>query len=429
MKKIIILFLLIICCAGLRTQVWNEQVSGTSEDLYSVFAYNRNIAWVSGDNGTLLYTSNGGVEWVSRTSPLFFNVDMLGIYATGTTTAYVVCNRLDTGKIFKTTNAGQTWFRIFARKGVRLNDIEFLNPAIGYVFGNPVQSKWFIIKTLDAGISFDTTSITRPRTSDGNNGYRNSTVVYQENANSPIKLFFGTNTGRIVRSQNNGVTWDSVITIQSDPVYAITFINATTGFTGGFEPFKTTNGGNTWVQQSYLNNGDFMSFANTNNTTFYTTEEGICKSTNVGGSFILDYNQPNNFSYNHMSFVTTPTDYPMTTVNGWAVTDNGGISHYDETIGITPIGTTVPKNFSLGQNYPNPFNPVTNIEFDIPNKNYVQLKVYDALGNLVKNLYSGELNAGKYKADFDASDLASGIYFYRLVTDDFTESKRMILIK
>jgi photosystem II stability/assembly factor-like uncharacterized protein len=429
MRKILIVLFLFALSTGLKSQNWTEQVSGTGNDLFSVFTYSSSVAWASGSDGTLIYTSNGGINWVSRSSTLFFNVDMMGIYATGNTTAYVVCNRQDTGKIFKTTNTGLTWTKIFARKGVRLNDIEFLNPAIGYVFGNPYQGKWFVIKTPDAGISFDTTSIIRPPTNLNNNGYRNSTCVFQANVNSPIQLYFGTNEGRIMRSMNGGITWDSVLTTFNDPVYAITFINATTGFTGGFDPFRTTNGGTNWTQQPYLNQGDFMSFAHTSGTTWYTTEDGICKSTNSGGSFSLEYSQPNNFSYNHMSFVTTPNDNSMTVVNGWAVTDNGGISHYGETIGITPIGTNIPKNYSLQQNYPNPFNPVTFIQFDMPKKDFVQLKVYDALGNLVKELFSGQLIAGSYKADFDASGYASGIYFYSITTSDFRETKRMVLIK
>jgi hypothetical protein len=98
-------------------------------------------------------------------------------------------------------------------------------------------------------------------------------------------------------------------------------------------------------------------------------------------------------------------------------------------IGITPISTEVPAKFSLLQNYPNPFNPVTNIKFDIAKSGMVKLVVYDITGKQVADLVNGDLAAGSYKYDFDASSLASGIYFYKLETTGFTSIKKMILVK
>ncbi len=89
----------------------------------------------------------------------------------------------------------------------------------------------------------------------------------------------------------------------------------------------------------------------------------------------------------------------------------------------------IPNTFSLSQNYPNPFNPVTKISFSIPNNSYTKLTVYDISGKLVAELVNGELDAGTYNIDFDASHLASGTYFYRIETGSFTEVKKMILIK
>lgn len=99
------------------------------------------------------------------------------------------------------------------------------------------------------------------------------------------------------------------------------------------------------------------------------------------------------------------------------------------TVGITPINSIV-KNFELKQNYPNPFNPTTNINFSIPKNQNVSLKVYDMMGKEVANLVNNErLNAGEYKADFNASALSSGIYYYTLRTEDFTSTKSMVLVK
>jgi len=97
--------------------------------------------------------------------------------------------------------------------------------------------------------------------------------------------------------------------------------------------------------------------------------------------------------------------------------------------GINPISTEIPNNYSLTQNYPNPFNPVTNIKFSIPTSGVVKLVVFDVMGREVATMVNQNLNAGSYIADFDASKLASGIYFYKLITADFTDTKKMMLVK
>jgi CubicO group peptidase (beta-lactamase class C family) len=86
-------------------------------------------------------------------------------------------------------------------------------------------------------------------------------------------------------------------------------------------------------------------------------------------------------------------------------------------------------NFSLSQNYPNPFNPLTTINFSIPKYSKVTLKVYDVLGKEVSTLLNEELNPGIYNKNWDASNLSSGIYFYRLQSGDYIETKKLCLIK
>jgi plastocyanin len=89
----------------------------------------------------------------------------------------------------------------------------------------------------------------------------------------------------------------------------------------------------------------------------------------------------------------------------------------------------VPLNFELLQNYPNPFNPATSITFSIPQTQHVTLKVFNALGQEIKTLVNGIREAGSHRIDFDASGLYSGIYFYRIDADDFSQVKKMTLIK
>ena len=89
----------------------------------------------------------------------------------------------------------------------------------------------------------------------------------------------------------------------------------------------------------------------------------------------------------------------------------------------------LPTGFSLSQNYPNPFNPVSKIKYSIPHASLVQLNVYDILGNKITTLVNKEQTAGSYEVEFNGSDLASGIYFYRLNAGEFTSVKKMLLLK
>ena len=95
----------------------------------------------------------------------------------------------------------------------------------------------------------------------------------------------------------------------------------------------------------------------------------------------------------------------------------------------TPDGELIPATITLFQNYPNPFNPTTTIEFALPQSGYVTLKIYNILGEEVSTLVSERLTAGKYKYDFDAIGLASGVYLYCLKAESFKQTKKLILLK
>lgn len=99
------------------------------------------------------------------------------------------------------------------------------------------------------------------------------------------------------------------------------------------------------------------------------------------------------------------------------------------TTSIDTQDTSLPSGFQLFQNYPNPFNPATVIKYTIPNSGFVTLKVFNTLGFELATLVNEEKFAGEYEIKFDASKMASGIYFYRLQTGKFTEIKKMVLIK
>lgn len=118
----------------------------------------------------------------------------------------------------------------------------------------------------------------------------------------------------------------------------------------------------------------------------------------------------------------------------------GGIDEFAVAVDIVeeivPQGTAgvnseseIPENYYLMQNYPNPFNPGTKISYSIPEITFVTLKVYDVLGNEIATLVNEEKTIGSYDVDFVATSLPSGIYFYKLTTNNFSETKKMILMK
>lgn len=96
---------------------------------------------------------------------------------------------------------------------------------------------------------------------------------------------------------------------------------------------------------------------------------------------------------------------------------------------ITNYSNETPVNFVLYNNYPNPFNPSTKIRFDVIEKSSVKIVIYNSVGKEVSVLVDETLNAGKYETSFTALNLASGIYFYKLTTDNFTDTKKMMLVK
>lgn len=149
-----------------------------------------------------------------------------------------------------------------------------------------------------------------------------------------------------------------------------------------------------------------------------------------------------------VSTVPSLKSYPHATMNSsgmvmsaWEDSRNGAGGSiyiqnikYDGTLGpvsIQQISSNVPDKFNLSQNYPNPFNPATKIKFDVPSniKGLVTLSIYDATGRTIATLVNQNLNTGTYEANFNAVGLASGVYFYQLRTENFVQTKSMMLVK
>ena len=189
----------------------------------------------------------------------------------------------------------------------------------------------------------------------------------------------------ILRTTNAGVNWYQMPSGTTNDLYETHFTMPTVGYAVGENGtiIYTTNGGNNWVQL----------VSNTNNT-------------------------------------LRSVFFPVSNT-GYAVGLNGTIRKTTTgfVVGIEPVNSLVPDKFSLHQNYPNPFNPVTKIGFDIPLWANVRLSVFDVSGKEVASLLNQYIQPGSYEIGWDGSNYASGIYYYKVITESFTETKKMILVK
>ncbi|MBK8552470.1 MAG: T9SS type A sorting domain-containing protein [Ignavibacteria bacterium] len=214
-------------------------------------------------------------------------------------------------------------------------------------------------------------------------------------------------------------------------MYSAHFSDHNTGWVvGGNTILKTTNSGTNWIPQISGASYNLYSVYFTNiNTGWvvgndYITNLGtIVKTTNSGVNWISQASGTINSLYS-VHFTDSNTGWIVGNSGTILKTTNGGTS-----VGVQNFSTEIPSGYSLSQNYPNPFNPVTNLEFGISDLGFVSLKVYDILGKEVVTLVNEKLSPGKYQVEFDGSGLPSGVYFYRLTAGEFTDTKRMMLIK
>jgi hypothetical protein len=96
---------------------------------------------------------------------------------------------------------------------------------------------------------------------------------------------------------------------------------------------------------------------------------------------------------------------------------------------VESASAQIPAKYELRQNFPNPVNPTTTISFDIPTRSIISLKIFDILGREVSTLVFGEMQAGAYTRQWNAANMASGVYFYRLQAGTYTETKKLLLLK
>ncbi len=153
-------------------------------------------------------------------------------------------------------------------------------------------------------------------------------------------------------------------------------------------------------------------------------------NTSLTNEWSISYNSPFNGVDGGQDISVDSSTVYVTGYSVGAGTNNDMLTlKYSVTSGVNAVVNEIPSGFTLHQNYPNPFNPNTVISFDIPANGNVNLEIFDAAGRLVSTPVSHFLEAGSYEFNFEASGLSSGIYFYRISTNEFADVKKMTLIK
>lgn len=422
---------------------WIYQYTVTDYQLLSGAVADANTAFLTGfDMLTHKYTinlktTNGGSNW----SQILSNSEGgFCVYFLNSLTGFLsgLISATSVG-ILRTTNAGMNWYTVYTPSDTDIvMAMSFINASTGFGAGSLINYNGpyagTLVKTTNLGVNWTKlpwsipliTEMTCCNFIDDNTGFVGGKVKVMTRDYS---------YGVLLKTVNGGQNWVTVINTYNilinngDPVRSVQFINSVTGYTT-FNSYsadliwKSTNSGNNWF--AVYNNGNIhgvggLVFVNSN-TGYVAADTGIVlKTTDSGNSWTTQFTG----IYDEIRNVMF---YDVNT--GWAIaknkilhTTNGG------SVWINKINTGIPERFNLYQNFPNPFNPATKIKFDIRSEEIATLQVFDALGREVEILLSGKLTPGTYETEWNGINHPSGVYFYKLTTGNFADTKRMILIK
>ena len=391
---------------------WALQESPTNLPLSSVKAVTREVAWAAGGDqaGTspvVLRTTDAGESWQSATGTLAG----AGLYCISAVNADRAWVGSADGRIFATGDGGVSWAeQVYPDpKSVFINGVWFLDPLNGFAQGDPPagSSRFVLLRTSDGGSSW-THVPNEPVGASGEYGWNNS-FWWTDLQHG----WFGTNNSRIWRTSDGGTTWDAAPSGGTSS-FGVSFVDNLTGFAahGDGTAARSTDGGLSWLNGSVAAGvglvaasavlGGTRAWVSSVATPFQTED--------LGTTWEGQATYPLAGDIAHLSFVAED--------RGWAVTGAGEILRFDPDISTyaeSPGGNIEPGFFSLEQNYPNPFNPTTTIRFELPSEARVRVAVIDLLGRAVRTLLDENRVAGLHTVVFDASGLASGVYFYSLV--------------
>lgn len=427
----------------MQSQVfWNEVTTGVTVTLRSVSNIDAVNAWVCGDNGTVLKTTNNGYNWQNVSGGgLPANINLVNIYGASATAAFTAGMVGTNTFVYRTTNGGTNWVQVFTQANGYVNGIWMYAPQSGIIAGNPVGGRWSLFRTTNGGNNWDSAGLYLPRNG-SESGYNNSLWMHN------FKIWFGTNNSRIYHY--NMLNWSVQSTAPEVNSYIVMLDSSLSqflGFAGGASLLKTTNAGTLWSPVTTPSTGNFSGAVvkqSVLNVAWYVRSgTSIYYSFNPYTSWSVQYTAPAG-NYNHIAITRSPYFGPGYI---YAVRSNGGITRGNLMIeGVKLISNTIPDEFKLYQNYPNPFNPSTKIKFNLPMVKVqnpgeirgalLRIKVYDALGREIETMVDQVTQPGIYEDSWDGNNYPSGVYYYQLTIIDpkyntllYRATKKMILIK
>ncbi len=373
----------------------------------------QNGIFLSTNNGTSWSAVNSGLTvvniWNGTSYNSYYTPKCFAISINGADDTNIFVGTWGSG-VFLSTNNGANWTAV---------NNGFPNTGGGYGNGDTIiTSLVFSGNNLFAGtFSFGVFLSTNNGMSwtQVNNGLTDTSIYAL--AVLDTNIFAGTYGNGVFLSTNNGTSWTNAGLLNEDvEALAISGTNLFAGTNGDGGVYLSTNNGKNWsVVGSGLINKTVYSFAVSDTNIYIGTFQGVCLSTNNGTS------------WNGIDFSDMSRPIFSLTISGknlFAETDEGlWRQSLRDITSVNVRKTEIPSVFSLSQNYPNPFNPMTTISFSLPSKSFVSLKVFDIIGREVVTIVSGEMSAGNYTRQWNATKMASGIYFYRLHAGSYSETK------
>ena len=421
MKKYTILFLLLLS-SFIYSQSWNFQTWIPNSGFNGSCAISTDVCWLCGPVSTVCKTTNGGTTWLNAKGNLP-NQDVSSIYAINALHAWIGTWN---GSIYYTTDGGVSWtLSALTPPCLFIDVVHMFDANNGFALGDPVSSQWRYYITTNGGVTYTLGSNVPSAGTSSEAGWANAYWAIDTG-----HIGWGTNNSRIYHGGWKGpITYT---TIAASNQFGFAIENNFTGYalclssTPSQLPLeKTTDCGLNWIISSY--NPPSISYTIKNAPTIGTFEYWI------GGNQGIYYSSNGGVNWS-TQFTVTGIIYTISMVSvqcGWAGSSTGDILKYTSPhpIGIINKQNQKPESFSLSQNYPNPFNPTTNVKYQIAKSGNVKIIVYDFLGKEVTVLVNEYKPAGYYEVEFNASNLASGLYFYELKSGTFSETRKMILMK
>jgi hypothetical protein len=405
----------------IHTQGQDKAIVVNNTNIYTGF--DRNIgAFLSTDQGTTWTPIDSGLTSKNVGSFVVRGADLFA----GTAQAGNVAG------VFMSKDKGTNWAAI--NTGLTSLQIGPLLVSGTYLFAGSSGGGAFRlnINNINAGWTPIDSGLTMPNVP---TYYLDSTI--DAYAVIGTNLFAASNNG-VFLSTNNGASWDSVNTGLPGrwPTEADCFaVNGTNLFVGtnGSGIFLSTNNGASWDSVNTGLTDRYVTSLQSVDATHLlagTKSNGVFLSTNNGGDWT-----PIDFGLTNLNVFCLAFDgtYLYAGTGGNSI-QGGGVWRrpLSEITGIKEVvSNQLPHNYLLQQNYPNPFNPTTIINYTVPKTGLVVIKVYNILGKKITTLVNGEKSAGNYTVKLSAERyrLSSGIYFYRMTSGNFVETKKMILMK